>query len=152
MTITVSQHESMDGITDKSLLVFHWYLALGCGYKHELIPSGHATSSNCTRPDTINTRPRRRPSVQLETDRRGIEARLYLSSVYAFYMQLMGAHDPFPTLLSMHDAIHSYRMTTPAKNNSFCETKLEWRCNHTNYGSSLHHTVFCSFPVCRPLF
>ncbi len=78
MTITVSQHESMDGITDKSLLVFHWYLALGCGYKHELIPSGHATSSNCTRPDTINTRPRRRPSIQLETDRRGIEARLYL--------------------------------------------------------------------------
>ncbi len=27
-----------------------------------------------TRPDTINTRPRRRPSVQLETDRPGIEA------------------------------------------------------------------------------
>ncbi len=29
-----------------------------------------------TRPDTINTRPRRRPSVQLETDRPGIEARI----------------------------------------------------------------------------
>ena len=31
----------------------------------------------------------------------GSETRLYLSSMYAFYMQLMGACDPFPILLSM---------------------------------------------------
>ena len=39
--------------------------------------SNHSNHSTCpdTRPDTINTRPRRRPSVQLETDRPGIEAR-----------------------------------------------------------------------------
>ena len=38
--------------------------------------SNHSNHSTCpdTRPDTINTRPRRRPSVQLETDRPGIEA------------------------------------------------------------------------------
>ena len=35
--------------------------------------SNHSTYPD-TRPDTINTRPRRRPSVQLETDRPGIEA------------------------------------------------------------------------------
>ncbi len=40
--------------------------------------SNHSNHSTCpdTRPDTINTRPRRRPSVQLEMDRPGIEARL----------------------------------------------------------------------------
>ena len=32
------------------------------------------------RPDTINTRPRRRPSVQLETDWPGIEATTLLDS------------------------------------------------------------------------
>ncbi len=34
-------------------------------------------SNHSTRPDTINTRLRRRPSVQLETDRPGIEAITY---------------------------------------------------------------------------
>ena len=46
--------------------------------------SNHRNHSTCpdTRPDTINTRPRRRPSVQLETDRPGIEANSLLAKVY----------------------------------------------------------------------
>ena len=32
-----------------------------------------------SRPNTINTRPSRRPSVQLETDRPGVEARAHLA-------------------------------------------------------------------------
>ena len=36
--------------------------------------SNHSTCPD-TRPDTVNTRPRRRRSVQLETDWPGIEAR-----------------------------------------------------------------------------
>ena len=35
--------------------------------------SNHSTCPD-THPDTINTRPRKRPSVQLETDRPGVES------------------------------------------------------------------------------
>ena len=57
--------------------------------------SNHSNHSTCpdTRPDTINTRPRRRPSVQLETDRPGIEAgdtllfsKFQLSHIFVFWI------------------------------------------------------------------
>ena len=41
-------------------------------------------SNHSTRPDTINTRPRRRPSVQLETDRPGIEATIFSALLGSF--------------------------------------------------------------------
>ncbi len=53
--------------------------------------SNHSTCPD-TRPDTINTRPRRRPSVKLKTYRPGNEARLY----HADSIENIGARDAFP--------------------------------------------------------
>ncbi len=45
--------------------------------------SNHSTCPD-TRPDIINTRPRRRPSVQLETDWPGIEASMHAAKRLLF--------------------------------------------------------------------
>ena len=44
------------------------------GIRSFLANTRATTATTAHGPDTINTRPRRRPSVQLETDRPGIEA------------------------------------------------------------------------------
>ncbi len=53
--------------------------------------SNHSTCPD-TRPDTINTRLRKRPSVQLETDQPGIEANTVLAHFSYKAMRCSGKH------------------------------------------------------------
>ena len=70
-----------------------------------------------SRPDTINTRPRRRPSVQLETDRPGIEATVAVYTRHTDtlpYISLAHAHQGIITCtlsMQLHVAVYTHTHT-----------------------------------------